>query len=78
VFSVRERDECFVEFLRNWVFKVLVRTCVTARATASLLPVGSVREAGIIVHIIVFWKLLLSKGVGVKLHEERTSEEEDV
>jgi len=37
-----------------------------------------VREAGIIVHIIVFWNLLLSKGIGVKLHEERTSEEDDV
>jgi hypothetical protein len=36
------------------------------------------REARIIVHIIIFWNLLLSKGVGVKLHEERTSEEEDV
>jgi len=37
-----------------------------------------VREAGIIAHIIVFWNLLISKGVGVKHHEERTSEEEDV
>jgi hypothetical protein len=36
-----------------------------------------VREAGIIVHIIVFWNILLSKGVVVKLHEERTSEEEE-
>jgi hypothetical protein len=37
-----------------------------------------VREAEIIVHIIVFWNILLSKGVGVKLHEERAPEEEDV
>jgi hypothetical protein len=37
-----------------------------------------VREARINVHIIVFWNLLLSKGVEVKLHEERTSEDDDV
>jgi hypothetical protein len=39
---------------------------------------AGVREAGIIVNIILFWNLLLSKGVGVKLYEERASEEEAV
>jgi hypothetical protein len=36
-----------------------------------------VREGGIIAHIILIWNLLLSKGVGVKLYEERTSEEDE-
>ena len=35
-------------------------------------------EARIVVHIIVFWHVLLSKGDAVKLCEEGTSDEEDV
>jgi len=37
--------ECFVEFLRTWVFKGLIRNYVTVRATWSLLPVGSCKRS---------------------------------